>query len=115
MGILSKRERNVIKQLRQKSEEINNDISKEIDEIYDEINQEYHQIEESIEDKFSEFINNVKSKLSQEESEKLEDFSKQFHKLNHATKMNLIAIRELARDQKKASRESLREYEEYLH
>jgi hypothetical protein len=113
MGILSKRERNALKQLRKKNEEHNNNISKEINEIIEDINEDFQE-NHSFENKFSDFAKNIKSKLSNEELKLLEEFTNQIHKLNYTSKKSLHAIRELAREQKKASRETLLDYEEFL-
>lgn len=113
MGILSKRERDALKQLRKKNEVINNDLGKEIDEIFEEINEDYQQ-NDSFENKFSVFVSKIKSKLSLEESKLLEEFTNQIHKLNYTSKKSLHSIRELAREHKKTSRETLLDYEELL-
>lgn len=113
MGILNNKEKDALKQLRTRNEVINNHIGKEIDEIFDDINEDFQE-NDSFESKFLDFVSNIKSKLSFEESKLLEDFTNHIHKLNYTSKKSLHAIRELAREHKKTSRETSLDYEEFL-
>jgi hypothetical protein len=114
MAFFNNRVKTILLQLRKKNEDVNKEISKEIEELFEDLREEYHE-SDTLENEFSSFVDNLKNKLSPEEYKKLFEFSIQIHKLNRSAKKGVEAMRELSRDQKKATRETLREYEDLLH
>ncbi|WNM17805.1 hypothetical protein [Flavobacterium capsici] len=114
MGIFNSHEKKVLVELRKKSEDISNEISKEINEFFDDLKSDYDESKVVI-NEFSSFIDELENKLSPEEIKKLHSFSTRLAKVKRCAKKGVEAMRELARDQKKATRETIREYEEYLY
>lgn len=114
MGIFNNHERKVIEALCKKSEDISNDISKEIHEFLYDLKEEYEQNKVVISE-FNSFVSELSKKLSPEDIEKLNSFSTRLYKVKRCAKKGVEAMRELARDQKKATLETIREYQEYLH
>jgi hypothetical protein len=60
-------------------------------------------------------MSELETKLSPQDLEKLQTFSTRLYKVKRCAKKGVEAMRELARDQKKATKETVREYQEYLH
>jgi type I site-specific restriction endonuclease len=114
MGIFNNNEKKVIAALCKKSEDIGNDISKEINEFLDDLKEEYEQNKIVLKE-FNSFVSELQTKISPEDAEKLNYFSTRLYKVKRCAKKGVEAMRELARDQKKATRETIREYQEYLH
>ncbi len=114
MGFFGNKEMKIIKRLRLKSEEISNEITKEIDELFVELKSEYDNSQEIISE-FSSFADELKSKLHPDDAEKLLEFSTKLHSVKRCAQKGVEAMRELSRDQKKATRETIREYQEYLY
>ena len=114
MGIFNNQVKKIIAILCKKSEAISNEISKEIHEQYDDLKSEYEQCDFEIEE-YNLLLNQLSDKLNSGELEKLRSFSIQFSKLDRCAQNGIEALRELSRDQKKAARETIREYEEYLY
>ena len=114
MGLFTSKDKQIIKSLCKKSEEISNEISKEIDELFVELKLEYDENQEVVTE-FSNFVNEIKSKLNPDEASKLLDFSERMKKVKRCAKKGVEAMRELSRDQKKATRETAREYQEYMY
>lgn len=114
MGLFGNKEKKMIVELCKKSEDISKDITKEIDELLDELKLEYDQNRQVVTE-FSSFVEELKSKLSPDDALKLLEFSTRMNKVKRCAKKGVEAMRELARDQRKATRETLREYNEYLY
>jgi Mg2+ and Co2+ transporter CorA len=114
MGIFNNHDKKVIEALCKKSEDISNDISKEIHEFLDDLKEEYDQNKVVISE-FNTFVSELSKKLSPEDVERLNSFSTRLYKVKRCAKKGVEAMRELARDQKKATQETIREYQEYLH
>jgi Mg2+ and Co2+ transporter CorA len=114
MGIFNTHEKKVITELRKKSEAISNDISKEINELLDDLKTDYEENKIVVKE-FNDFVSELESKLSPQDLEKLHSFSTRLYKVKRCAKKGVEAMRELARDQKKATNETLREYQEYLY
>ncbi|MGV9003877.1 hypothetical protein [Flavobacterium sp.] len=114
MGIFNNHEKKVIAKLCKKSEDISNEITKEINEFIDDLNSEYEE-NKVVVTEFSSYISELESKLSPDEISKLHAFSTRLNKVKRCAEKGVEAMRELARDQRKATRETLREYEEYLY
>lgn len=114
MGLFGKNDKKIIAELCKKSEDISKDITNEIDELLDELKLEYNENSQVV-NEFSEFVNQLKTKLSPEDASKLLEFSTRLTKIKRCAKKGVEAMRELSRDQRKATRETIREYQEYLY
>jgi hypothetical protein len=114
MGLFNNHEKKVIAELCKKSEDISNDISKEIHELLDELKTDYEENKVVLKE-FTDFVSELETKLSPQDAEKLHSFSTRLYKVKRCAKKGVEAMRELARDQKKATNETIREYQEYLH
>ena len=114
MGIFGNKEKKVIEELCKKSENISKDITREIDELFIELKSEYNENRQVVYE-FSCFVEELKLKLSPDDASKLLEFSTRLTKVKRCAKKGVEAMRELARDQRKATRETLREYNEYLY
>ncbi len=113
MGLFNTTEKRVIAELREKSENISNEISSEIDELLEELKSEYDTNRKVVHD-FNDFAHQIKTKLSPEEASLLLDFTVKLAQMKRCAKKGVEAMKEIARDQRKATRETIREYEEYL-
>lgn len=113
MGLFGNREKKIIEELHKKSENHCKEISKEIDELLGELKEDYDQ-SSTIVNEFSSFIEEIKPKLSPEEAKKLADFSSRLSKVKRCARKGVEAMRELARDQRKVTRETNLEYQEYI-
>ena len=114
MGLFNTHEKKVITELCRKSEEIGKDVSKEIDELFDDLKTDYDENKIVIRE-FNDFVNEIETKLSPQDLEKLHSFSSRLYKVKRCAKKGVEAIREIAREQKKATKETVREYQEYLY
>lgn len=114
MGLFTNnKKRKIIQDLCRKSENINNDISKEIDEFHQELITDYRESDQIVAE-FSDFVNEIKSKLTTEDANKLLYFTSNLSKIKRTAKKGVEAMRVLSRNHKKATRETLIEYEEYF-
>lgn len=114
MGLFGNKEKKIIVELCKKSENISKDITKEIDELLVELKTDYDENHLVVQE-FSSFVEEIKSKLSPDDVSKLIEFSTRLAKVKHCAKKGVEAMRKLARDQRKSTREALREYDEYLY
>lgn len=114
MGLFGNTEKKIIEDLRKKSEDISKDITNEIDELLDELKSDYNENRKVVKE-FNDFVHEIKSKLDPEDASKLEEFTTKLTKVKRCAKKGVEAMRELSRDQRKATRETLREYQEYLY
>jgi hypothetical protein len=114
MGLFNIYEKKVINELCRKSEEIGKDVSKEIDELFDDLKTDYDENKIVIKE-FNDFVNELENKLSPQDVEKLHSFSTRLNKVKRCAKKGVEAIREIAREQKKATKETVREHQEYLY
>ena len=114
MGLFGNKEKKIIEELHKKSEDHCKEISKEIDELLDELKNDYDENSEVVLE-FSSFVDELKTKLSPEDATKLLDFSSRLSKVKRCAKKGVEAMRELARDQRKVTRETSMEYEEYFY
>lgn len=114
MGLFGNREKKIIEELHKKSEDHFKEISKEIDELLDDLKTDYDENREVVRE-FSSFVDELKTKLSPEDAKKLVDFSSRLSKIKRCAKKGVEAMRELARDQRKVTRETSMEYEEYIY
>jgi NADPH-dependent 7-cyano-7-deazaguanine reductase QueF len=114
MGIFTKNDKKVVQNLKAKCQEIGNEITTEIESLFEDLNEEYHK-NEFIEEEFNAILTDLKSKLSPQENEKLHEFSLQLSKIKNCAKKGVETVREISRDQKKATLETIREHAEYLY
>lgn len=114
MGLFATTDKKIIADLCKKSEDISKDISNEIDELLDELKSDYDENRKVVKE-FNDFVDELKSKLDPEDASKLIEFTSKLSKVKRCAKKGVEAMRELSRDQRKATRETLREYQEYLY
>ena len=114
MGLFGNNKNKIIEELHKISEDHCKEISKEINEMLDALKTEYDENEEVVQE-FSNFVDELKTKLSPEDANKLADFSSRISKVKRCAKKGVEAMRELARDQRKITRETSMEYEEYFY
>ena len=114
MGLFQNTDKKIINELCRKSEDISKDITNEIDELLVELKTEYEENRKVV-NEFHDFVNELKSKLNPDDANKLLEFSTRMTKVKRCAKKGVEAMRELARDQRKATRETIREYQEYLY
>jgi DNA repair ATPase RecN len=114
MGLFGNREKKIIEDLHKKSEDHCKEISKEIDELLDELKDDYEQNSEIVHE-FTNLVEQIKPKLSPEDAKKLAEFSTRLTKVKRCARKGVEAMRELARDQRKVTRETSMEYQEYIY
>jgi hypothetical protein len=114
MGLFGISDKKIIAELCKKSEDISKDLTNEIDELLVELKTDYDE-NSTILNEFNDFVNEIKTKLAPEDASKLIEFSSKLTKVKRCAKKGVEAMRELSRDQRKATRETLREYQEYLY
>lgn len=114
MGLFNNREKKLITELHQKSENHLKEISREIDDLLEDLTTDYNENQEVV-NEFSNFVEELQTKLSPEDAKKLLDFSSRLTKVKRCAKKGVEAMRELARDQRKISRETSLEYQEYYY
>jgi len=114
MGIFRNSKKKIIADLCKKSEDIGNDISNEIDELLNELKSDYDENHQVV-NEFNDFVDQIKSKLDPEDASKLVEFTTKLSRVKRCAKKGVEAMRELSRDQRKATRETVREYQEYLY
>ena len=114
MRLFGNNEKKIISELCKKSEDISKNISKEIDELLVELKLEYDE-NRFVAHEFSNFVEELITKLDPDDATRLMEFSVRITKVKRCAKKGVEAMRELARDQRKATRETLREYDEYLY
>lgn len=114
MGLFGKNQKKIIEELHKKSEDHCKEISREIDELLDDLKTDYDENREVVKE-FTSFVDELKTKLSPEDANRLIDFSSRLTKIKRCAKKGVEAMRELARDQRKVTRETHMEYEEYFY
>ena len=114
MGIFTNNDKKVVQNLKAKCQEIGNEITTEIESLFVDLNEEYHK-NEFIEEEFHALLTTLKDKLSPQENEKLQQFSIQLTRIKNCAKKGLETVREISRDHKKATLETIREHSEYLY
>lgn len=113
MGMFLNRSNKILYDICQKSEYHNNDLAKEIDDFFEDLKSEYEQNRLVLKE-FKIYLKELESKLSLEENNKLQDFSTKLERVKRCAKKGVESMRELARDQRKMSRETIRDYEDYF-
>ncbi|ESU28343.1 hypothetical protein FLJC2902T_16940 [Flavobacterium limnosediminis JC2902] len=114
MGIFTNGDRRILKEFLMKSEHNCHDIEKEIDEFLIDLQSEYEE-NSYVMSEFSEFVNELRDKLHPSDANKLMEFSSRLARVKRCARKGVEALREISRDQRKMTRETFRDYEEYLH
>ncbi|MEW5677005.1 hypothetical protein ABGT15_11890 [Flavobacterium enshiense] len=113
MGLFNKKEKKIIAEISKKNKIYHQDIEKEITDLRDDLEHDFEENKIILEE-FSIFIEELKSKISKEEFEKLNTYFQQVSKMKNCAKKGIESLNNLAKEQRKLSKDSLREYEEYL-
>jgi len=113
MGIFTNNDKKVLADFLKKSEHNCHDIEKEIDEFLVDLQSEYEE-NSYVVNEFNELIDELKLRLHPSDAKRLMDFSNRLVKVKRCARKGVEALRELSRDQHKLTRETLREYEDYL-
>jgi len=113
MGLFGKKERKAIREFSEKNIEYLNEIGKDLEEMLDELQENYELIKPSVAS-FQDFSASIISKLTEEEAKQLNEFTDQVVKVKKCAKKGILALTELARNQRKSSREASREFNEFI-
>jgi DNA repair ATPase RecN len=113
MGIFTNGDKRILKEFFKKSEHNCHDIEKEIDEFLVDLQSEYEE-NSYVLNEFSEFVNELREKLQPSDATRLMEFSSRLNRVKRCARKGVEALRELSRDQRKMTRETLRDYEEYF-
>ncbi|MBC8644176.1 hypothetical protein H9W95_09435 [Flavobacterium lindanitolerans] len=113
MGLFGKKRKENIQGIQQKSVEYLTDINKDTDELLEELQESYSENRFAIPE-FMNLIESIKAKISFEESEKLEELSKKIVQIKKCAKKSVSAVAELSRNQRKTTREAIREFNEFV-
>jgi len=113
MGLFGKKEKKAIREFSQKNIEFLTEIGKDLEEMLDDLQEHYEASKPSVAE-FQEFATAISSKLSEEEAQKLQEFSDKIVKVKKCAKNGILALTELARNQRKAAREASREFSEFI-
>lgn len=113
MGMFGKKERKAIRDFSVKNIEFLTEIGKDLEEMLEDLQEHYEATKPSITE-FEEFITTISSKLSEEENQKLQELSTKIIKVKKCAKNGILALTELARNQRKSTREANREFNEFI-
>ena len=113
MGLFGKKEKKAIREFSQKNIEYLNEIGKDLEEMLEDLQEQYESNRPSVAE-FQEFAAVISSKLSDEEAQKLADYSNKIVKVKKCAKNGILALTELARNQRKSAREASREFTEFI-
>lgn len=113
MGMFGKKQKKAIREFSVKNIEFLTEIGKDLEEMLDELQEHYEATKPSVTD-FQDFTAAISSKLSEEENQKLQEFSTKIVKVKKCAKNGILALTELARNQRKSTRESNREFNEFI-
>ena len=111
MGIFGSNIKKVIQEFRKRSEYYSNNLDKEIRESFEDLKSDYDE-NSAVVPEFIAFVNELKPKLDSQDAIKLDAFSSRLSKVNRSAKNGVEEMRELSRNQKKLTAETLRQYEE---
>lgn len=114
MGLFNNSDKKIIEEFSRKSEDRCNDIEKEINELLEDLKSEYEE-NRSVLHEFKDYVSELSQKLSPEDIDRLMDFSLRLGRIKRCAKKGVEALREISRDQRKMTRETLRDYEEYFY
>ena len=115
MGLLDNQKRKKeIQELQRKTEALHTDISREIAELLEELNSEFeaHQKQEK---EWEALLLDLANKLDAQERTRLEQLAYHLREIKQCARKGVDAMKQLARDHKKAAQENRHDYEEYLY
>ena len=112
MGFFRNNTKRMIQEFKDKSEYYSNDLSKEIKESFEDLKSEFDEHYSAFPD-FLEFVSEIKNKLTELETKKLDTLTQGLKHINHCAKNGVESMRELSLNQRKLTRETLRLYEEF--
>lgn len=113
MGLFGKKEKKAIREFSKKNIEFLTEIGKDLEEMLDELQEHYEASKPSVLE-FQEFATAITSKLSEEEAQKLKEFSDKIVNVKKCAKKGILALTELSRNQRKSTREANREFTEFI-
>lgn len=113
MGIFTNSDKKMLQDFLKKSEHNCHDIEKEIDEFLVDLQSEYEE-NSYVVNEFNELVNELRGKLQPTDAKRLMDFSNQIMRVRRCARKGVEALRELSRDQHKITRETHRDYQDYL-
>ncbi len=112
MALFGNNIRKIVREFRRVNEYYFNDLSKEIRESFEDLKSEYEE-NSNVVSEFEDFVQELKSKLNVQDATKLDMFTKRLSRVNRTARHGVEAMWELARNQRKLTSESLRQYEQY--
>ena len=112
MALFGNNIRKIVQEFRKINEYYFNDLNKEIHDSFEDLKSEYEE-NSGVVTEFEDFVHEVKNKLSAQDAHRLEYFTRRMSRLNRTARHGVEAMWELARNQRKLTSESLREYEQY--
>lgn len=112
MGIFGHNLKKMIHEFRTKSEDYSNDLSNEIQESLEDLKTEYEQYQEAFPELLN-FTSHIKNKLTAEEVSRLEKLLYALRRIDHCAQNGVNLMRDLYRQQRKTTRETLRLYEDF--
>ena len=112
MGLFGQDIKKIVQEFKMKSEYYSNDLGKEISESLEDLKSDYDETS-AVVPEFLEFVNELKPKLAPTDANKLDAFTAKLSKVSRSARNGVEAMRELSRNQRKLSVETLREYEEF--
>ena len=112
MALFGNNIRKIVQEFRRINEYYFNDLNKEIRESFEDLKSEYEE-NSNVVTEFEEFVHELKTKLNSQDASKLEMFTNKLSRVNRTARHGVEAMWELARNQKKMTSESLRQYEQF--
>lgn len=113
MGIFTSNDKKMLREFFKKSEHNFHDIEKEIDEFLVDLQSEYEE-NSYVVNEYNELVDDLREKLPPADAKRLMEFTNRLLKVRRCARKGVEALRELSRDQHKLTRETLRDYEDYL-
>lgn len=111
MGLFGTDTKKIVKEIRDIGEYYANYFGREIREHYEELQEEFNENENVYAD-FVAFAQQIKSKLTEKETQKLDNITAHVKKLNRTARNGVEALHDIARDQRRLSSYSLNRIEE---
>jgi predicted nucleic acid-binding Zn-ribbon protein len=112
MGLFGGNIRKIVQEFRLLNEHYSNDLSKEIQNSLQDLKTEYDEYSTTVPE-FRDFVDDLKTRLSAEDAQRLESFSERFSRLNRTAQHGVDALYDLHRNQKKLTSENRSYYEQY--
>lgn len=112
MAFFGGKVRKVLRELRLTSESRSNDLNREIREFLEELEEDYEE-NRNVVPEFQNFAEQLKTQLAPADASKLEEFMRRFSRVDRTARHGVEFMRELKRDQRKLSRETIWQIEEF--